>query len=401
MKTPDNNDTDGTAKEPKKRRRVIDLAPPTTSNPASPTAKDKPEEKPPFRVWTLGELRKLSIPKNINLVGDYHIRKGATTVLVGGWGLGKSFASLWLAILGAKGEGNWMGYEVKRKFKTLIIQSENDWIRLIVDSNRLQLPEDFNEMVQIVEFDFGRANLKDERVFEGLRKIIQEGGFDLIIIDPWNAFTDDANQERETKAALRQIQSLCQGLPSEMAPGILILTHVRKARSEDNHQGRQNAEKAAGSYVLLSNARCVINYDPFTACIKEKRVIVYCTKKNLGKDPGGITAWEQVDDGFREIEGFDYEEWQQEAKKPKEPKAALRMEHLHQAMQDGPLTRKDLGRRLMNLAGVTDSTVSDYLKKDGGKWFHMFTITGGLLWNLKPEYQEETSPFEDDDPDDE
>lgn len=381
--------TNTTPKKPAAKQRVFDPTTTTTTPDSAKTTTNgtKPEEKPPFRVWTLGELRKLEVPAHINLVGDYHIRKGANTVLVGGWGLGKSFAALWLAILGVRGEGNWLGYRIQRKFKTLIIQSENDWVRLILDSKRVTLPDDFNEMVKIVEFDFGQADIQNERVFDGLRKLIEENEFDLIVFDPWNAFTED-NHERDVKAALRRVLSLCKGLGSEKAPATLILTHVKKARPEDNHQGRQNAEKAAGSYVLLSNARCIINYDPFTQEPNEKRVIVYCTKKNLGKDAGGITAWEQVDDGFLEIEDFDYDQWKQDAKKSKEPKATLRIEHLLEAMKGGPMTRKELGKRLQELAGVTDSTVSDYLKKDGGKWFPMFDITGGLLWNLKEEYRQ-------------
>ncbi|MBL9113514.1 MAG: AAA family ATPase [Verrucomicrobiaceae bacterium] len=395
MKTPEPSNHKAEEKQataPKKR--VIDPTA-TLTSPGAPAANGKPEEKPPFRVWTLGELRQLKMPDHINLVGDFHIRKGANTVLVGGWGLGKSFASLWLATLGAKGEGNWLGYKVHRKFKTLIIQTENDQWRLNMDSLRLKLPENFNEMVKIVEFDFGQANLKDEKVFNSLRTIVTDGGFDLIVFDPWNAFTEDNNQERDVKAAIRLVMSLCRGMDPENAPATMILTHVKKGRPDDNHQGRQNAEKAAGSYVLLSNARCVINYDPFTNDITEKRVIVYCTKKNLGRDPGGVTAWEQVDDGFQEIVDFDYEEWKQDAKRVKEPKAALRLEHLHEAMKDGPLFRKELGKRLMQIAGVTDSTVSDYLKKDGGKWFHLFDISAGLLWTLKPEYRPDAGQAEE------
>lgn len=354
-------------------------------DPLKPDSKGN-AKKPPFRVWTLGELRKLEIPGHLNLAGDWHIHKGAMTALVGGWGLGKSFAALWLACLGATGKGNWLGYEVKRKFKTLVIQTENTYLRLIMDSKRLPLPDEFDQHVKIIDFDMGRADIRDEEVFTSLKRLIEADGFDLVVVDPWNAFTEDAN-EKEVKATIRRIMSLCTGLDRDKVPGFLILTHTRKTRADDNHQGRQNAEKAAGSYVILSNARCVINYDPYSTDSNDVRVLVYCTKKNLGKDKGGTTAWEQVDEGFRQIENFDFDEWQEEQKKPVERKTALRLEHLHEAMRDGPITRKELGKRLMELAGVTDSTVSDYLKPSGGKWYSMFAIVGGILWDRKPEFK--------------
>lgn len=368
----------------KSNSRVFD---PTASPAKSTTTNTRPDKKPPFRVRTLGELRKKEVPEHLNLVGNFHLHKGAFTTLVGGWGLGKSFAALWLACMGAVGSGNWLGYEVRRQFKTLIIQTENSTLRLIIDSKRLVLPEEFDESVKIIDFEMGRADLTDKEVFESLQRLIREDGFDLVIVDPWNAFTED-NNEKDVKAAIRRIMQLCTGIPNDEVPGFLVLTHTRKTRAEDNHQGRQNAEKAAGSYVLLSNSRCIINYDPYSNDPNDKRVVVYCTKKSLGKDMGGVTAWEQVDGGFAEIDGFDFDEWQESAKtKGKESRAAMQLWHAQEATKDGPITRKELGKRLMNLARVTDSTVSDYLKKDGGKWFHMFTITGGLLWDLKAEFK--------------
>src|SRR4051812_48930901 len=57
--------------------------------------------EPMIRFWTPSELVAYQPPPNQNLVGDYHIQRGAISILAGPPGCGKSRAGLWLGLMGA------------------------------------------------------------------------------------------------------------------------------------------------------------------------------------------------------------------------------------------------------------------------------------------------------------
>src|SRR6188474_2744901 len=86
-------------------------------------------EPPPIVFLSPTEAQNYQPPDGAKLVGDCHIVKGATCVIGGAPGVGKSRASVALAVAGATGQ-NWFGLKVHRKFKTLIVQNENGRYRL-------------------------------------------------------------------------------------------------------------------------------------------------------------------------------------------------------------------------------------------------------------------------------
>lgn len=392
MKTPDRTTNDGGTKPtPAPKNRVID----PTKAPGAPAANGKngtkPEEKPPFRVWTLGGLRKQPEPEGWNLVGDYHITRGSITVLAGSPGIGKSFATLMLAVQGATGTGNWLGYTINRKFKTLIIQAENSLLRMIMDAKRVELPESLDECVKLLEFEWGNVSLGNLKMIESLRALMIDFEPDLVIFDPWNQFADD-DKAKETKAAMDAIKSVLDA--AKVPPACLIVAHHRKKREGDAHKGRQMADLISGSYVMQSNPRCVlcyVAYDPTDE--NDNRVVMLCPKKNNGKHKGPATAWTLCEDGFEPIPDFDYKAWQEGGSEAKEPKAKIRAENVQAVLAKGPLTRADTGKKLEALTGAGRSAVSDALTK---RFAHMIEVTGGgLLLNLKEEFRPDALPLDD------
>lgn len=373
---------------PAGRKRVFDpLADNATgANGSKKTRAETPEDKPPFREWTLGQLRKQEEPEGWNLVGDYHVTRGSITILAGSPGIGKSFATLMLGIQGAIGSGDWLGYKFNCRFKTLVIQAENNLLRMIMDAKRVEMPEELDDHLRILEFDWGAVSLDSGKLVEALQKLMLEFEPDLVIIDPWNQFATD-DKPKETKETLDAIKRILDA--AKKPPACMIVAHHRKKREGDAHKGRQMADLIAGSYIMHSNPRCVLCYVAFDPSDEnDNRVVVLCPKKNNGKHKGPATAWTLCEHGFEPIPDFDYKARQNGGSEAKEPKEKLKLEHLHEAMKGVSLTRKELGKKLMSLAGVSDSTVSEYLKEDGGRWRHMFDITGGILWNLKDEFKE-------------
>ncbi len=381
--------------EPKTARKTRVMDPTCPQAGGTKAEKAREPEKPLFRVWTLGELRRLEEPEGWNLVGDYHITRGAVTVLAGSPGIGKSFASLMLGIQAAQGTGEWLGYKINRPFKTLIIQAENNLLRLIMDAKRVMMPEEHNERLKVLEFDWGNISLQDLKLLTKLRELVADFQPDLVVVDPFNQFSGDSN-EKECKEAVRGILSILEAAP--VPPACLIVAHNRKKREGDNHAGRRLADLISGSYVMQSNPRCVISYLPYSDDPEDNRVVVVTVKKNNGKSKGPATAWRLLEHGFEKLDDFDFEEWSGGGNAgPKKDKSKIRLEHLQEVFRGGALTRQELGRKLEELTGAGRSAVSEAVNK---RFAHCLEkLPGGLLFTLKEEHKAESSPFEDDEGD--
>src|SRR5207245_5500056 len=76
-------------------------------------------------------------PEGLVLVGDAHIVRGNVTILAGPPGVGKSRASVALALAGATCQ-DWLGLKVQRRFRTAIIQNENGLYRLSKEFGEIQ-----------------------------------------------------------------------------------------------------------------------------------------------------------------------------------------------------------------------------------------------------------------------
>ena len=349
-------------------------------------------DKPLFNTWTLGALKEKEETEGYNLVGDYHVTRGSVTILAGSPGIGKSFATLMLAIQGAIGSGSWLGYTINCRFKTLIIQAENNLLRLIMDAKRVELPTELDDHVKLLEFEWGNVSLGNAKLVEALRTLIEDFEPDLVVIDPWNQFASD-DKPKETKETLDGIKQILDA--AKKPPACLIVAHHRKKREGDAHKGRQMADLIAGSYMMHSNPRCVfcyVAYDPTDE--NDKRVVMLCPKKNNGEHMGPATAWTLCKNGFEPVPDFDYKEWQDGGREQKEPKAKIRLEHLQTVFAGGALTRAEVGRKLEALTGAGRSAVSEALTK---RFAHMIeSLSGGLLLKLKSENGPEALALDDD-----
>jgi predicted ATP-dependent serine protease len=91
-------------------------------------AVEKPRE-PRIRFFAPSELRDYKPDNDIVLVGDCHIMRGEVFVIGGEPGVGKSLSTTQLAVSGATG-CDWFGLKLHRRFKTMIVQTENGRYRL-------------------------------------------------------------------------------------------------------------------------------------------------------------------------------------------------------------------------------------------------------------------------------
>jgi len=79
-----------------------------------------------LKLITMGDIKEYEPDPTLYLVGDGHIIRGKDRIhLIAGYaGVGKSRATSYLAYCGATGK-KWFDYDIKNRFKTLFIQTEN------------------------------------------------------------------------------------------------------------------------------------------------------------------------------------------------------------------------------------------------------------------------------------
>ena len=170
------------------------VVPATTSgvNLILPDTGNKPR-KPLIEFYSPSQLKNYLIPAGQNLVGDYHIQKGAPAVLAGPPGCGKSRATLDLGVKGALGSGTWFGMQIHCKFKTLIVQSENGLTRLHRDFVQIPNLDGLDDWLRISAFPSYRGfEFANPQFRADLKAALREFGPQLVIVDPWNACVRDS-----------------------------------------------------------------------------------------------------------------------------------------------------------------------------------------------------------------
>jgi RecA-family ATPase len=179
------------------------------------------------------QLKDFKAAPGLELAGNYHIVKGGVAVEGGPPGVGKSRGLLALAVSGATGN-EWFGYKIHRKFKTLIVQTENGEFRLSRDFAELDCDalENFIRICPPPPYGlcFQREDFRKQ-----LAAAIADFKPDLVGFDPWNAVAreQDSKEYLDTFGALKSVLPL-----GDDAPALIIVAHTRKPRSDERASGR-------------------------------------------------------------------------------------------------------------------------------------------------------------------
>jgi energy-coupling factor transporter ATP-binding protein EcfA2 len=320
------------------------------------------------QFYSPSELKAYEPPANQCLVGDYHLQRGAMSVLAGPPGCGKSRAALWLAILAARGSGNWFGLEVRSQFRTLILQNENGLTRLHRDFDELQNIEELDQWIKISSPPAYGLALSNPLFRAELKSVIKDFQPHLVIVDPWNSCVRDA-MEKDFQEGIARLREVLAESPTE--PACLILHHLRKPKSDDRHKGRNLAHLLSGSYVLVSVARSVLVMQPASDDTEDNRVVVTCAKNNDG-DLGARSAWRRCAGRFEEAGVFDWEAFDTGSSANREPK--VKEEHIRQVFGNGlaPMKMSEAAAALMEIAEVGRSAAYKALETgDSSRFAHL------------------------------
>lgn len=244
------------------------------------------EKRPALKIWRADELLKFNPPQHLRLVGDNEINMGydGLALISGPGSSGKSLAVTTLALAGAIGPGaTWMGRPVHRQFKTLILQAENGNVRLKDEMEALKRNHprvDIAGHVFVSEPPEGGLPFHVPEFRRAVRREILSLGIHLVVLDTWaQVAADDSSKDVMDK--LTEIRS-CFPV-GERCPGLLILAHTKKPRSEEVRKGRSLTYNISGSVALPNTSRCVYMLLPWTDELEEDRIYWACTKLNNGK----------------------------------------------------------------------------------------------------------------------
>jgi hypothetical protein len=321
-----------------------------------------------IRFFPPSELRDFKPDNELVLAGDCHIMRGEVFVIGGEPGIGKSRAATHLGICGATMRP-WFGLTVRRRFKTLIIQSENGRHRLQQEFSELD-----SDLIEALDSDliegwllvsepppFG-LTLGDPQFQADIRAILRTFKPDCVILDPWNAATRDDKQRdyAETFGAIRAL------LPTgQDRPALGIVAHTRKPEKLNEPQigGTCLLHLLAGSHILSSVPRSIFIMIPASADEEDDTVVLYNPKNNNGQKIGP-SAWHRKRSGFVPAKDFDWREFE---KAPGDRKI-VRLEDIEEVFAGGePLELKEAAHRLATITGLVERSAYNALAP-GAKW---------------------------------
>jgi hypothetical protein len=305
------------------------------------------------------ELSEYTPPPGHLLVGRNHIVLGSAFVIGGAPGVGKSRASVALAVAGAT-QHDWFGLTVHRPFRTLILQNENGRHRLKDEFSELPCKL-INEHIRVSAppaFGFAFESLE---FAERLAEEISAFSPDVVLLDPWNAAAKD-DKAGDYLATFKAIRSVIpQG---DGGPALGIVAHTRKPKPDERSSGRGLLNLLAGSYVLGSVPRCAFVIQAASEDPEDSRVVFTCCKNNDGP-MGGASAWERRNGLFAPVENFDWKEFRGGV--PKSDRVTLKKEDVAAVFGNGAaaVTLKRATELLQEQTGCGQSAAYAALGKGG------------------------------------
>jgi hypothetical protein len=240
------------------------------------------------------------------LIGENVISRQSFTVICGWPGLGKSRLTTTLALAGARGMGLWMGYPVRRHWRTFVLQSENSVGRIKSELAGI----DHREAGKWIRFSkpcalsFHRPEFRRR-----LAQIWESWPFDCLVIDPWTDVVRDA-EAGDVAEAFDAIKSCFPR--DERAPAVVVVAHIRKQGRTDKWRPKSGSElmhEVLGSQGTVGKARTVFALQPGDPRDNQSDVVVLdCGKCNDGV-PLPASAWHRKNGVFEPVKGFDFDSW--------------------------------------------------------------------------------------------
>jgi hypothetical protein len=356
-------------------RGVYNLAgKPSSGRGVVPTNGETEQKKTYLEFYSSQQCLHYKEPPGTNMVGEYHLQKGAYSMLVGPTGVGKSRGAMSLAVSLINGKGSWFGLPVHGRARVLLLQAENSRGRISRDLKQSEhlLPEDHADWLHITAPPKYGMRLDHQDFRAQLRNKINEFLPGAVIVDPLNAVIPD-QMAHNFHDAFNWFGEVLADCADNIA--ILLIHHLRKLRADDQVKGRGILNLVAGSLLGVSVPRTVMIMQHASDDLCDRQVVFATYKNNDGTNWQDVrSAWELRGDGlFHLIEDFDFELFDgghQESSK-------IKIEHLRSLFSNGEvvLGKNKAARELAKLAEVSRSTAYRALKIKHGPFAAYLCMT--------------------------
>ena len=209
-------------------------------------------------------------PEQVWLAENY-IEAGKAGVLAGVGGIGKSMEALRLAMMVVKGEGRWMGHNIKQSGNAVLICAEDDRIEMhrrvhsidpegerhewLHDLYLHTVPDSGAPVTFMTGTGAGECQLTDAAV-DLERELEEIEDLQLVIFDPVQAFTT-APISSSNEAGQMWAQ-FCTGLASRLGCVVLSIHHMSKVALTGNQSAAEARASIRGASSLVDGHRFAI-----------------------------------------------------------------------------------------------------------------------------------------------
>lgn len=271
---------------PERAPEICDL-----TSKALASAFDRIRSREGLSVRSPDEILSLPTDPAENLLGARLLTRGGRLVIAGAGGVGKSRLSLQLAGSVIAGR-DFLGLPTYgRGTKWLVIQAENDNVRLKSDLGALRdwLGEDWafvGQRLRIHTLETERdvfLSLDDEQSVAAIKRLIERERPDVVVWDSLYSFSSgDLNKDADMRETLTRLHQVSQhGNPKR---GIVVLHHATTGKSGvAKLTGFDRASFGRNSKVLHSWTRGQINVGPLSADDNDTLGIA-CGKASNGRE---------------------------------------------------------------------------------------------------------------------
>lgn len=222
---------------------------------------------PVLRVLKLDEILNYEPAPGSFLVGDGVIELGGDSLLYGPPGSFKGFAVGQLMACGARGSGEWLGFQITTQFASLWLNFENRKRRLRDQFSKMKLPPDAEKRIFVTDIP-SVWSLSDVRLANAIRKTIVENDIKLLIVDTVSCLVED-ELAKQFAAFFGALNTMLHGI--EPRPAVLLIHHSRKPKETDKG-ARALLHLISGHQTLQRRARSICYLGRVTDEFKEDRV---------------------------------------------------------------------------------------------------------------------------------
>ncbi|MDQ8199674.1 AAA family ATPase [Pelagicoccus enzymogenes] len=292
-----------------------------------------------LKIWNIDNLKKYTPPADYELIGGGVLTRDSTTVLAGPPGVGKSLAITSLGLSGITQEP-FFGFEVKAHFKTLVVQAENNLVRLHREALALPDRNDYQNRFLVTEKPLRGIKFANPEFRRELSEIIKANSIDVVVVDPLNSACPSLTPENflEQHALMRE----CIG-SGDRSPALVLVHHTRKGRQKS----ALLQHEVAGTYAITGTSRSTFCLQPFGDVLSLR-----CAKHNDGPKPP---------DSYWRIEGMRFvrvDDSEIPSSETETNPCDAAIETIMDALaSNGPMTRQDLRKIVEGKPGLGRTTL--------------------------------------------